>query len=104
MLGMLTNATLLAAWVSAQGMFTAEARGERPLLERIHDGVWRAEELLQYDPHACRATIPVNVCSSMDELLHAPRIISEMKNICTALFNALGPPAYGSTSFALAVA
>ena len=34
-------------------MFSAEAWGERSLLERIHDSIWGSEELFEDDPHSC---------------------------------------------------
>ncbi len=34
-------------------MLAAETGRQRALLERVHDGVRRAEKVLQYDPHAC---------------------------------------------------
>ena len=34
-------------------MLATEARGEGTLLEWIHDGIWRSEELFEDDPHSC---------------------------------------------------
>jgi hypothetical protein len=51
MLG-LTDTPFLPAWVPAQSMFTAEARRKRTLLERIHDGIGRSEELFEDYPHS----------------------------------------------------
>jgi hypothetical protein len=42
-----TNATLFPTRITPKRMFPAEARGERTLLERIHDSVWGTEELFQ---------------------------------------------------------
>ena len=48
----LTDAPFLPTWIPTQGMFATETRGERTLLERIHDGVWRPEKLFEDDPHS----------------------------------------------------
>lgn len=49
----LTNAPLLPIGIPPQRMLTPEPRRERSLLEWVHDGVGRAEELLEDDPHSC---------------------------------------------------
>ncbi len=46
------NAALLARRVAAQGVLAAEPGRDGALLKRVHDGVGRAEELLQHDVHA----------------------------------------------------
>jgi hypothetical protein len=48
----LTDATLLATGVTAEGMLATEPGRERALLEGVHDSVRWAEELLEDNPHA----------------------------------------------------
>lgn len=46
------NATLLTVGVSPQRVLAAESGRKRSLLERVHDRVWWAEELLENDSHS----------------------------------------------------
>ena len=52
-----TDAALFTARVSTESVLSAEARGKRPLLERVHDSVRWTEELLQDEPHAWYANL-----------------------------------------------
>ena len=65
-----TDAALFTARVSTESVLSAEARGKRPLLEGIHDGVGRTEELLQHEPHAWTRTLRDSSAARMDDDTH----------------------------------
>jgi len=47
-----SNAPFFSGRISTQCVFTTETWAEGTFLERVHDGVWRPEELLEDDPHS----------------------------------------------------